>query len=171
MESAINYMNQMITSVKTPTGRNARPFFRNATTYMNFNTISLSLYNSLVSINKNFKNIINNIGFVEPDDMNTYKETFTNLIDYYNKLILANTFRGQLHFKIHDTTAEPPDLRTLYDRFNSMNNEIQEIKSHNNKIDQTYNYKSANVKSTPKAKNFKLSKHEDLSSSFIDDDE
>jgi hypothetical protein len=169
IDNAISYINNMIPLTKRSTGaQSAHPFFRTQQTYISFVNLSLNLENTLKSINKTFKIIINNIGFVEPEDIDTFKDQYKTLINDHFDLVENNSNSNTqvIEFKIIGSTDT--DLTILHERFNNIQNEITSLFNYNKSISQNYNYKSSNVKSKPKTINFMSSKQ---SNNDIDDDD
>lgn len=186
-ENVENGMNDIIKKIKLATGtinelsslvsRHGsydKPYFKGGAQFILFNKLIFELLNNLKNINDIFKKIINNIGYVEPNEINEFKESIKSLYDYFMRFINLNTYQGKISFSVvsTDKTDKRSDLlaiNTIKDTLRTIQEEVTKIINYNNTISSNYNYKSVNIKNKPKVTNYLLSKKEKLVNQNSDD--
>lgn len=166
LNSSISIMTQMIPSTKRGAKKPFKPMFRTQQILLTFLNLSLTLENTFKSININFKNIIDTIGYVEPKDIIIFKELVLRANNLYNELISVNIHKGELFFYQNN---EDNDFSPLYNRFDVIEDEIDKIREYYEKVTQTYNYKGSNVDNSFKFKNMKSNNN--FKFNTIDDDD
>lgn len=146
-------------------------YYRNINAYMNFNQYIYDVLKNTQKVNNIFKEIINDIGFVEPEDIQTYKESFqefTKNLDDVGKHIIVN---GVFKVVFKDPNNEI-DKENLKNAVYSLKDEENELIKYNQNINQNYNYKPSNLKNKTKAKIFTEDKErEPLDMPLYDDEE
>jgi hypothetical protein len=105
--------------------------------------LSTNLESNLKSINVAFSKLVHHIGYVEPKNMKTYRETTVPFLSAYVMLdkIVGNTSKIVLKF-IAATDKKKANIQNIYTKIQS---EVTDLRNYDTKVTSTYNYKSSNV--------------------------
>lgn len=120
------------------------PYYRSTNVYINFHQVLLKLVNLLKSTNVSLQNLINNIGYVEPENMSLFKESmsdFRTAYQQYNEFMRSD---DSLAIKKH-SESNTPEADNLKRNNELMNKEVVKLYEFDKKIDASYNYRSTNV--------------------------
>jgi hypothetical protein len=114
-----------------------RYYHRSGGSYTNYYQNSIKLQSNLKNMNNELKSIINNIGYVEPENMTTYKEVYDEFMNKLKQLLTYGTL-----VKFANTTDE--QVKNLNEIYTSITNESRTLYEYDNQIKSTYNYKNTN---------------------------
>jgi hypothetical protein len=156
-----NHLFQMLTNIKVD--RHGVPIYRTLTTYMNFNQLVYITVETLQNINKSFFELLPNIGFVEPDNMDMYNksyEKYTNLVEGWKQVTSRN---GQFHVVVNfpRNAYEPTNLQREYDLIIQ---NTEKLKEYDETVKNTYNYRGGET-------NTRVIEPDNNNQLFVDDDE
>lgn len=144
-------------------------YYRNITGYYTFNQHIYNILKNLQSINRIFQSIINNVDFVEPEDMQIFREVYDEYLKYFedaNDIVYDGT---ELKVTFKDGSNEI-DKQNLINAYRNIMNESNTLDKFVNRVNQNYNYTAKNISTNKKGKKF----IEDKKASemvFIDDDD
>jgi hypothetical protein len=112
-------------------------YHRTNGTYTTYYQNSIRLQSNLKNMNNELKSIINHIGYVEPENMRTYKEVYEEFMNKLLQLLANNNVK-----KLANTTNE--QVANLNEIYASITKESKTLNGYNNNINSTYNYKNTN---------------------------
>ena len=113
--------------------------------YQKFSEQLFQLLEQLKQTNIICARIIDNIGYVEPDNMQQYKEKilqFMNFLGQFMKLTINATGVFKIHIKDSSTNFSQSNL---VNEFGHIGEETTKLFEFNNKVNETYNYKNSNM--------------------------
>ncbi len=171
MESINTKLYQMATfvGVNESSSRVKSKVFRSTNAYYNFNQFSIEIGNSLYDINKDLETIINDIGYVEPEDIQIFFDLKTKMNEnhiYLSSLIYSARGNFRIILNITNNVDEKENMVNLLTKIET---EIIKLSEYEQTIRETYNYKSANKPiNNPKFVNDKI---EEKDNKFFADDE
>ena len=88
------YLIQMTELVNIAKSSNAQHYFRNIGSYTNFLKIYLTFSNAMVEVNRILNDIINNIGYVKPENMRLFLDEYVqyraSLLNFGNLFFMRN---------------------------------------------------------------------------------
>jgi hypothetical protein len=120
-------------------------YYRNVNSLLAFNQQVLNLSNSLTSTNKIFIKLIDNIGYVEPQTLDNYKESYDKYIKTFDQLYQIAVIDEQLKITMKEGDQNEFDRNQLINEFDNARLESLELVKFNDIVRRTYNYKSNNV--------------------------
>lgn len=126
-------------------------YYRNVNSLLSFNQQTLTLSNALTNLNRIFKTLIQDIGYVEPSTIDTYTKTYDKYERVFNELNQVAVVQGTLKVIMKDGEQNEFDKKNLITEFNNAIAENNELIKYNNMVHHNYNYKSntiANKKQT-----------------------
>jgi hypothetical protein len=132
--------NTVFDTVTTTQNVEGKLYHRSNGTYTTYYQISIKLQSNLKNMNHELKSIINHIGYVEPENMITYKEVYEEFMKKLLQLLSNNNIK-----KFANTTNE--QVANLNEIYTSITNESKTLNDYNNSITSTYNYKNVNKES------------------------
>jgi hypothetical protein len=126
---------------------NDKPAFRipsNIAAYLQTNHTIISL---LRNTNLIFNKIINNIGYVEPENITIYRQSFKEMLSLHTVFVQTVTYTG--NFDVDTWSTQKRLSLTEKDIYNSLyeqtEEEINELIVYNSRLETTYSYRSKNV--------------------------
>ena len=120
-------------------------YYRNVNSLLAFNQHVLSLSNVLTSVNRIFRKLIDDIGYVEPPTLDLYKQSYAKFLGVFSKLYQIAVINGQLKVIMKEGGQNEFDKDQLINEFNNARMETVELVKFNDVIKRTYNYKSNTV--------------------------
>jgi hypothetical protein len=120
-------------------------YFRNANSFLSFNQQTLNLSNSLTNMNRIFKNLIKDIGYVEPQTIDLYNQSYDKFIGVFEQLNSIAVTDGALRVIMKDGQKSEFDRPNLINEFNNAIAEKFKLEEYNDMVKHTYNYKNVNV--------------------------
>jgi len=128
--------------LKSSTGN---AYYRNEQSIMVFNQHVLSLSTSLTYVNRIFRTLIDDIGYVEPETLDIYKKSFDTFMRDFSKLNHIANVNGVLTITMSKGSQNEFDNNQVINEFNNAMLETDELVKFNDVIRHNYNYKSLTV--------------------------
>ena len=120
-------------------------YFRSTNLYVNFNQLSLNLESNLKNINRLFSKLIDKIGYVEPENMQLYRDNMNVFVPTLDQLFTAviktNGFDVLLKGSAK-SADEKSNLKEVYDR---LGQQSATLLDYDGQVKSTYNYKNKNM--------------------------
>lgn len=120
-------------------------YYRNVNSLLAFNQQVLNLSNALTSANRIFRKLIDDIGYVEPQTLDIYKQSYDKYMKTFGELNHIAVVNGQLKVIMKEGDQNEFDREQLLNEFNNARLESLELVKFNDVIARTYNYKSSTV--------------------------
>ena len=120
-------------------------YYRNVNSLLAFNQQVLNLSNSLTSANRIFIKLIDDIGYVEPQTLDIYKQSYDKYIKTFGELNQIAVTNGQLKVIMKEGDQNEFDKNQLINEFDNARLESLELVKFNDVVRRTYNYKSNTV--------------------------
>ena len=122
-----------------------KSYFRNVNALVAFNQQVLSLSSSLTSANRIFRKLIDDIGYVEPQTLDLYKQSYDKYLTVFNELNQIAVVEGKLKVIMKDGEQNEFDRNQLINEFNNARLETIELVKFNDVVRHNYNNKSSTV--------------------------
>jgi hypothetical protein len=142
---------QMISLVRIGTVSNnvhqRRNYFRSATSYITYSQYIHNVIKLFKDINFTFSKIINDIGYIEPENMTIYSENMSNVFDLFNALLAKVTTNGVVDVYNIGTTnpISATEISLLNDLTVEAHDELVQLLEFHKLVRNTYTYKNKNV--------------------------
>lgn len=154
LNDAITYSFQMIPFIKKEADKTdkrnriiiGQSNYRNANALLSFNQFTLNLSNTLTNLNRIFKSLISNIGYVEPQTIDLYNQSYDKYVRVYSdleRLVIDNM--GQFKIKMKAEITQDTFEYNISREFNNVIAENRELVKYNDIVKHTYNFKNNTV--------------------------
>ena len=120
-------------------------YYRNVNALLSFNQQTLNLSNALTNLNRIFKNLIQDIGYVEPSTIGTYNKIFDKFGRVFEELKDIAVVQGKLKIIAKDGEQNEFEKKNLIHEFQNALLENDELIKYDNMVRHNYNYKNNNM--------------------------
>jgi len=128
-------------------------YYRNVNSLLSFNQHTLTLSTAVTNANRIFQTLIQNIGYVEPQTIDIYNQTFTKFEKVFDELFQISVVQGNLTVIMKDGNQNEFDKQNLKNEFNNAINQKIKLEEYDDLVRHNYNYKSSTVASKKKKYN------------------
>jgi hypothetical protein len=139
-------------------------YFRSQATYMNFNQFVYNVVETLQNINKSFFEIIPNIGFVEPENIDMYNASYQKYMTLIEEWKHVTSRNGHFQVTVKGTRANEYERTNLQREYELIVQNTDKLKEYNDTVKNTYNYRGGETQT-------RVIESDDNTQLYQDDDE
>jgi hypothetical protein len=139
-------------------------YFRSQATYMNFNQYVYNMVETLQNINRSFFELLPNIGFVEPENIDMYNTSFQKYITLLEEWKQITSRNGRFQVILKGSRATDIERTNLQREYDLIIQNTEKLEEYDETVKNTYNYRGGET-------NSRVIEPDSNNKLFLDDDD
>jgi len=139
-------------------------YFRSQATYMNFNQYVYNTVETLQNINRSFFDLLPNIEFVEPENIDMFNKSYEKYITLLEEWKQITSRNGRFQVTVKGSRANEYERTNLQREYDLIIQNTDQLKNYNDEVKNNYNYRGGET-------NTRVIESDNNNQLFVDDDE